>query len=271
MPELPEVEAIVRTLRDGGLEGARLQAAHVVRPLVTRPQSHHDIEQLTSKNTIRHVRRRAKNIVLDLSNGYSLRVHLRMSGDLRLEPAGRTSEPAVRVWWKLSAKKALVFADTRALGRVHIYPTEELNRAFKKLGPEPLTRELTAQRFAAIARNSRLPAKLFLMDQTKIAGIGNIYAAEALFRARVSPFVPIQNLRDEQLEELRKAVRETLKAAVHSVYKAYNSPGGFRNHQDDFERLVYGRAGEKCKRCGRPIQRKQQGGRSTYFCAHCQR
>jgi formamidopyrimidine-DNA glycosylase len=270
MPELPEVEAIVRTLRDNGIEGARLRTAHVIRPLVTRPQAHQDVEQLSSKTTVRQIRRRAKNIVIDLSNGYSVRIHLRMSGDLRLEPAENTQKTGVRAWWKLAGKRSLVFTDARALGRVHIYPTEELNRLFEKLGPEPLSRDFTARRFAAIAKRSRLPAKLFLMDQSKVAGIGNIYAAEALFRAKVSPFVPIQNLRDKHLEELRDAIRETLKAAVHSVYKAYKSPGGFRNHRDDFERLVYGRAGEKCKRCGRPIQRKQQGGRSTYFCAHCQ-
>lgn len=271
MPELPEVEAIVRTLRDGGLEGARLQAAHIVRPLMTRPQAHQDIEQLSSKTTVRHIRRRAKNIVIDLSNKHSLRIHLRMSGDLRLEPAEKTSEPSVRAWWQLRGKRALVFTDARALGRVHIYPTDELDQLFEKLGPEPLSREFTARRFAAIAKASRLPAKLFLMDQSKVAGIGNIYAAEALFRARVSPFVPIQNLSSARLEALRQAIRETLKAAVHSVYKAYKSPGGFRNHGDDFERLVYGRAGGKCMRCGRPVQRRQQGGRSTYFCAHCQR
>lgn len=271
MPELPEVEAIVRTLRDGGLEGSRLQAASIARPLITRPQAHQDVEQFSSKTTVQHVRRRAKNIVIELANGHSLRIHLRMSGDLRLEPTEKTTEPSVRAFWNLSGKRALIFTDARALGRVHIYPADELNRLFEKLGPEPLSRQFTAERFAAIAKASRLPAKLFLMDQRKIAGIGNIYAAEALFRAKVSPFVPIQDLSGTRLEGLRHAIRETLKAAVHSVYKAYKSPGGFRNHRDDFECLVYGRTGEKCTRCGRPIQRKQQGGRSTYFCAHCQR
>lgn len=271
MPELPEVEAIVRTLREQGLEGTRLQASHVIRPLITRPQAHDDVERVSSKTTVRQVRRRAKNIVIDLSNQHSLRIHLRMSGDLRLEPVEKTSEPIVRAWWKLTGNRALIFTDARALGRVHIYPSDELNRLFEKLGPEPLSREFTAQRFAAMAQASRLPAKLFLMDQSKVAGIGNIYAAEALFRAKVSPFVPIGNLSGARLEGLRQAIRETLKAAVHSVYKAYKSPGGFRNHRDDYERLVYGRAGEGCGRCGRPVQRKQQGGRSTYFCAHCQR
>jgi formamidopyrimidine-DNA glycosylase len=271
MPELPEVEAIVRTLRDGGLEGVRLQEAYVVRPLVTRPQAPQDVEHLSSKTKVLQARRRAKNIVIDLANEHSIRIHLRMSGDLRIEPMVETSKPSVRVWWKLSGRRALLFSDARALGRVHIYPTNELNRLFEKLGPEPLDRDFTAPRFSTIAKASRLPAKLFLMDQNKVAGLGNIYAAEALFRAKVSPFVRINSLSGGRLNALHAAIRDTLQSAVHSVYKAYKSPGGFRNHRDDFERLVYGRAGEACTRCGRLIQRKQQGGRSTYFCAHCQR
>jgi formamidopyrimidine-DNA glycosylase len=122
-----------------------------------------------------------------------------------------------------------------------------------------------------LARRSKTPAKLFLMDQTKVAGLGNIYAAEALFRAGISPLKPLQSLPDARLRRLRETIRTMLSGAVHSVYRAYRSPGGYRNHQDDFDRLVYGRSGELCLTCGTIIQRISQGGRSTYFCKRCQR
>jgi formamidopyrimidine-DNA glycosylase len=109
------------------------------------------------------------------------------------------------------------------------------------------------------------------MDQTKIAGLGNIYSAEALFRAGISPLVPISSLTNARLDRLHAGILETLRAAVHSIYKAYRNPGGYRQHQDDFDRFVYGRKQEPCVRCGRPIRKIEQGGRSTYFCARCQR
>jgi formamidopyrimidine-DNA glycosylase len=271
MPELPEVEAAVRSLREAGLERMRIKTAHVLRSLITRPQPAEEIEQLSSGVTVRSARRRAKNIIVDLSNDYSLRIHLRMTGDLKVEPVQEVSNPAVRAWWELGGGKALTFTDARALGRVHVYKTAELEQMLRKLGPEPLSRQFTLDLFLALAKRSRMPTKLFLMDQTKIAGLGNIYSAEALFRAGISPLRPMSSVSTRRLERLRLAIRETLRSAVHSIYKAYRSPGGYRNHFDGFERFVYGRAGEKCVRCGRPVQKMQQGGRSTYFCAHCQR
>lgn len=270
MPELPEVEAVVQSLRDAGIEQKRIQQAHIVRPLITRPQSCEEVERFSSHVTIRTIRRRAKNIVLDLSNAYSLRVHLRMTGDLSSRPAAETSGPSVRAWWQLAANKALVFTDSRALGRVHVYKTADLERLLQKLGPEPLSADFTSDRFLAAAKKCKMPVKLFLMDQTKVAGLGNIYAAEALFRAGISPQRLAFSISTRRLESLRLAIQDTLRSAVHSIYKAYKSPGGYRNHRDDFDRFVYGRAGEGCVRCGRPVKKMQQGGRTTYFCAHCQ-
>jgi formamidopyrimidine-DNA glycosylase len=271
MPELPEVEAVVRGLRDDGLEGARLKAARVLRPLVTRPQSPDEVEHLSTGVTVRAVRRRAKNVLIDLSNDHTLRIHLRMTGDLAIQPGSAERSKLVRAEWQLTRGRLLVFSDMRALGRVHIYSSEELEAILAKLGPEPLDRSFTSARLVKTAQTSRLPAKLFLMDQTKVAGLGNIYAAEALFRARISPFRNISSVSTKDLEQLRTAIQDTLRSAVHSIYKAYRSPGGYRKHRDGFQRYVYGRAGEPCFRCGRPIQKMEQGGRSTYFCAHCQR
>jgi formamidopyrimidine-DNA glycosylase len=124
---------------------------------------------------------------------------------------------------------------------------------------------------ADLARTSRLPAKLFLMDQTKVAGLGNIYAAEVLFRAAVAPTRPMNTLRADEIARVYKAIRQVLRGALQSVYKVYRTPAGYRNHRDDFSWMVYGRAGESCQTCGNSIDRIRQGGRSTYFCSTCQR
>jgi formamidopyrimidine-DNA glycosylase len=270
MPELPEVEAVVRSLKANGLEGSRLKSAKVLRASVARPQTARELETLTVRTTILGVERRAKNILIHLSNGRSIRIHLRMTGDVTVK-ALNDPEPAVtRVVWVLDGKKKLLFTDGRALGSVHVYPTSELKEKLAKLGPEPLGRSFTVRRFVEIAGRSRLAAKLFLMDQTKIAGLGNIYAAEALFKARISPTVAICSLSFEQLKSLHLAVRSVLRSAVQSVDKAYRLPGGFRHQRNDFPRFVYGRRGKPCAVCGSEIQRISQGGRSTYFCGRCQ-
>jgi formamidopyrimidine-DNA glycosylase len=270
MPELPEVEAVVRSLKANGLEGSRLKSAKVLRASVARPQTARELETLTVRTTILAVERRAKNILIHLSNGRSIRIHLRMTGDVTIK-ALNDPEPAVtRVVWILDGKKKLLFTDGRALGSVHVYPTSELKEKLANLGPEPLGRSFTVRRFVEIAGRSRLAAKLFLMDQTKIAGLGNIYAAEALFKARISPTVAICSLSFEQLKSLHLAVRSVLRSAVQSVDKAYRLPGGFRHQRNHLARSVYGRRGKPCAVCGSEIQRISQGGRSTYFCARCQ-
>lgn len=280
MPELPEVEALVRTLRDSGLEGARVLQLQVLRPSVVRPQNPAELERLTIQQRITKAERRAKNILLHLSNKHVIRVHLRMTGDLLLisnKSAQKNgtqellAKPSTRIVWQLSGQRYLVFRDSRALGKVHIYSEERLAELFSDLGPEPLTREFTKARFLEIAAKSRLPAKLFLMDQSKIAGLGNIYVAEVLFRSCIHPRKPINQIPPAKLESLHGEIKEVLRSAVQSIYKAYRSPEGFRNHNDDFERFVYGLAGKPCKVCGNKIQRITQGGRSTYFCPHCQR
>ncbi len=271
MPELPEVEAVTRALREDGLPNAFLQEARMERPLVTRPQDPLEVEALTSRVTVLAVRRRAKNILIDLSNEHTLRIHLRMTGDVSIKTEPYDAPRTLRAQWTIHPDRCLVFVDPRALGRIHVHKTSEVSKVLGKLGPEPLSEEFTKERFLAIARSSRLPAKLFLMDQNKIAGLGNIYAAEVLFRAGISPQKAIASLSTARLIRLWSVIRETLQIAVHSIYNAYRSPGGYRQHRDDFHRMVYGRKGEGCIRCGRPIRKEEQGGRSTYFCAHCQR
>lgn len=275
MPELPEVEAVVRALRDDGLVGSLLKGLTIHRPGVLRPQPAEEVAERTLSQTVIQVRRRAKNILLHLSSGECIKVHLRMTGDLRIEadpmPCVGPDSRAVRLEWQLSRKRRLLFVDPRALGRVHVLTAAEARALDASLGLEPLSRAFTQARFVALARSSNLPAKLFLLDQTKLAGLGNIYSAEALFRAGVSPLKPLKSQSDARLGRLREVIRNMLRGAVHSIYLAYRSPGGYRNHQDDFKRLVYGRFGEPCETCSTTIQRITQGGRSTYLCRRCQR
>lgn len=271
MPELPEVEAVVRALRHDGAEGSRIQSVEVHRPSSVRPQSADDVVYLTQKQVIRKVERRAKNILFHLSNEHIVRIHLRMTGDLSIVPKSAETPIATRVTWRLSGGRRLIFSDFRALGRVNVLSIQEWSVLSDALGPEPLARSFTSHILYAATQGSRLPAKLFLMDQSKIAGLGNIYAAEALFRAGISPTRVVNTLTRAQAAKLHTAIRETLRGAIQSVYRAYRNPGGYRQDRDDSRWAVYGRAGKACSVCGHEIRRIHQGGRSTYFCSTCQR
>jgi formamidopyrimidine-DNA glycosylase len=270
MPELPEVEAVVRGLLEDGIQGARIRSVAVHRAASVKPHSAAEFSAACQSRTVLSAERRAKNILLHLSGHRVIRVHLRMTGDLRI---GTREEilPFVRVEWQLSGGRILRVTDSRNLGKLQLQSESEMAKTLRHLGIEPLSRAFTAARMADLARTSRLPAKLFLMDQTKVAGLGNIYAAEVLFRAAVAPTRPMNTLRADEIARVYKAIRQVLRGALQSVYKVYRTPAGYRNHRDDFSWMGYGRAGESCQTCGNSIDRIRQGGRSTYFCSTCQR
>ncbi len=157
----------------------------------------------------------------------------------------------------------------RAAGVLRLIDAGELQALAAGLGPEPLSPDFTFDIFRAAARSSRQPAKLFLMDQRRIAGLGNIYAAEALFRAQVHPLHSMCRLSRARLRRLHAAIVEVLSEAVGGADTTYSKPGTIAE-ADEFQPAVYGREGEPCRRCQRPIRRIQQGGRSTYFCPRCQ-
>lgn len=268
MPELPEVEAVCRRLAPV-VTGKSIRAVHVLRVTPLKPQRPATLVRLAGGRKIKAVRRRGKNILIDLSGGQTMRVHLRMTGELYAEPGEATLSPAVRIWFELSGGASLVFRDSRALGRLSIGTTEEIEEKLAGLGPEPLGPGFLREDFIADAGRSRLPAKLYLMDQKRIAGLGNIYAAEALFRAEIDPRKPMCELSPNSLSALYFAIRLILRQAVKSATIAYKRPGIYR--KSDFYRFVYGRAGELCIACGEKIRRIPQAGRSTYYCPHCQR
>ncbi len=269
MPELPEVEAVCRKLRAEAL-GARIVAVKVMRPAVAKPQAPELIEQSVRGRTLRSVDRRGKNILLRLSGGTVLRVHLRMTGNLYVVPDIRFLPSTVRFSMELPGQRGIVFDDPRALGRISCHGPGEIEQVLEDIGPEPLSPAFTSQRFIEDARQSRLPSKLYLMDQRKVAGLGNIYAAEALFQARISPLKAMNRISPARLRGLHAAIIEVLTAAVESAVRTYSTPGEF-SEAEEFPVAVYGREGEGCFACGKPVRRIAQGGRSTYFCPRCQR
>jgi formamidopyrimidine-DNA glycosylase len=268
MPELAEAEAVCRRLRKQAGR-ARIVSAHVERPKIVAPQSAEEVEGLARNAKLGKVHRRGKQVLIDLDNGLTIRIHLGMTGDVYVTEDHRLRPHSTRAWFKLDDGRALIFDDPRALGHLNVYPPEELESVLGGLGLEPMSPTFTPGALRDLAAGSRLPVKLFLMDQTKIAGLGNIYAAESLFEAGIDPRKQACKLRRARTERLHGAIVRVLTDAIQSACIAYMRPGRFRE-AEGFAPQVYGRVDQPCNRCGRRIRRIQQGGRSTYFCPGCQ-
>lgn len=256
MPELPEVEAVCRRLRCDALH-AEIAAVRILRPSVTRPQLPRTVEKRSAGRTIEAIRRRGKNILIDLSGKEVLHIHLRMTGNLLVIPDARFRTASTRAVFEFSDGRALVFEDARALGKIHAGEDR-----LGKIGLEPLDASFTAAAFESLARRNQQPVKVFLLDQRYVAGVGNISAAEALYRAKIDPRKKTSSISKARRAALHQAIVEVLSNAVG---ESYNAPG------DEFPSDVYGREGEPCRRCRTLIRRIPQGGRSTYFCPGCQR
>ncbi|WP_031499548.1 bifunctional DNA-formamidopyrimidine glycosylase/DNA-(apurinic or apyrimidinic site) lyase [Bryobacter aggregatus] len=267
MPELPEVEAVVRRLREQ-VAGARIHSVHVERRSTIAPQHLEDFEVLVGKS-IAGVRRRAKYIFVELSGGALLQVHLRMTGNLYVLPDYRLLPAAVRFWLRLKDGRALVFRDGRALGKVHLATAADVAQLEASLGPEPLDAAFTPAVLKGILKGLRGPVKPALMDQKRIAGIGNIYASEALWRARIDPRIAAGAVPARKVTALHDTIVKVLELAAESAYAEYSEPGTIAE-AEGFDLAVYGRKGQACPRCGKAIERIVQAGRSTFFCAGCQ-
>ena len=265
MPELPEVEAVCRILRTEAV-GSLIRSVHVLRPRSIHPQTLEDAARAEGAKILR-VERRAKNILIPLSNGFSIRIHLGMTGNACVAPDARLLAASVRVLFELKDGRGLVLEDSRVFGRVHVLTGEQVDALDESLGMEPLSRKFTAARLLEWARATVKPAKIFLMDQNVVAGLGNIYSAEALFLARINPRQPMKKIKAEKITALHAAIQQVLRKAIRRTTRAYRKPGYFED--SDFQ--VYGREGEPCPRCRTAIRRIEQAGRSTYFCPRCQR
>ena len=190
-----------------------------------------------------------------------------MTGNLHDVPDPRLRFAATRAVFEFEDGRGMFFDDSRTLGKIHLRKATEIEGLLHNVGPEPS--EITAAEFVASAKKSRKPAKVFLMDQKHVSGLGNIYAAEALFQAGIHPARVIQSISTARLARLHQTCVSVLEVAIESAERAYRDPGFFAEGEN-FLVNVYDREGEPCHGCGRAIQRIPQGGRSTYFCAKCQ-
>ncbi len=264
MPELPEVEAVCCVV-GRALRGQRVIAARVLRPRVCAPQTPAQFARAVAGRKFERVERRGKNIVVRLE-GVTLWIHLRMTGNLYAVDHPDRRPASTSAYLVLDNGRALVFDDPRGLGVMRAVEPDQL----PVFGIDSLSPEFTPERLVVLAQSSRAPIKLLLMNQERIGGLGNIYAAEALWRAGIDPRRAAHGLSRGRLFRLYAAIRDVLAEAVPSAIRAYARPGRF-SEGESFELAVYDREGEACRRCGRPIRRIQQGGRSTYFCGRCQR
>src|SRR5919201_6533087 len=272
MPELPEVETIRRQL-EPALTGARIASARVLDQRWTRPVPRAEVEEALAGSTIAAVERRGKYLLLRLDGGRTLAMHLRMTGNLLLDHAG--IEPAhLRAVLDLAGDGRLLFTDARRFGHAAVIDDADLDGYFAaRLGVEPLSGALTGEELCRLAAGRRAPLKSFLLNQLGVAGIGNIYADEALHRAALHPLSPAGSMKPEDCERLRDGIVEALEAGLRtggaSIDDYRDSRGAEGTMQDEF--LVHTREGKPCPRCGAEIRRIVVAGRSTYFCPGCQR
>jgi formamidopyrimidine-DNA glycosylase len=273
MPELPEVETIRRQLAPA-LEGRRLVWIDVRDPRWCDPAPPAAVSDALNGRLIERLGRRGKYIVVTFEDDVHLVMHLRMTGNLLLVPAEAEEPEHLRVVMDLDDGKRLLFVDVRRFGTGDVLlGSDALAEYFaSRLGVEPLSPDFTADALRALARGRRQPVKAFLLTQERVAGVGNIYADEALFRARIHPERPVGTLKRPQVEALRQAVVETLEAGIDakgaSIDDYRHVDGAQGSFQDRF--LVHTREGEPCPRCGTAIRKLRAAGRGTYVCPRCQ-
>lgn len=272
MPELPEVETVVRGLRRtvGGLtiERVTLKKTAAVHPSARR------FATLLAGATIVDVTRRGKNILISLSNGHTLWVHLKMTGHFNFLPADSPTTTHDHVVFHFRRRTdTLRFNDYRRFGRLRLYPTDVVLRqkGLAELGPEPL--EIAADDFVQRLRGRRRMIKPALLDQTFLAGIGNIYADESLYLARIHPRRSTASISAAKARELRGHIQTILRRAIRLMGTSVDTFIGLNGEPGRFQKYlrVYGREGQPCRRCGEAIVRTTVGGRSAHFCPRCQR
>lgn len=294
MPELPEVEHVVRALRRA-VVGRTIIATEIKLPKLISPSSVSSFKRRIKGSSIMGVSRRGKFILIELDQkvalpqsrasdtGLSSRrakpalilvVHLRMTGAfLYLNAEDELPKHAHAIFY-FDNDRRLVFRDQRQFGVIKLVPAAQLAglKGIAELAPEPFTTDFNSDYLKDVLKRSQRSLKTLLLDQTKVLGLGNIYAAEALFRARISPFKPASKLSTQRVAVLHQAIKEVLEFAVAHIRGGFNLEAGV-SYGEAFERFwqVYEREGEPCIKCSARIKRATQGGRSTYWCPRCQR
>lgn len=271
MPELPEVETIRRQIAPA-IEGRVLERIAISDARWCEPLDPIELADALEGRSVDQVSRRGKYLIVEFADEIYLLMHLRMTGTLLVDPPEQPKYERVRL--EFSPTRTIHFCDPRRFGTGQLALGQPALEDFfsERLGIEPLGDELTGSRLRALAAGRRAPIKAFLLDQRRIAGVGNIYADEALFRAGIHPLRPAGTLSASQCERLSQSVREALTAGLDAggaTIDDFRHPDGVSGaFQNEF--LVHLRKGEPCFICGRAIVKFVAAGRGTYVCEHCQ-
>jgi formamidopyrimidine-DNA glycosylase len=272
VPELPEVETVRRQLAPV-LEGRRFVRVEISDPRLTRPLPPDEVARELAGERVRAVERRGKYLLLRFESGRALLIHLRMTGSLRHAAKALPPDPYRRAVVRLDRGEQLGYRDVRRFGTWLLIDPDALEPYLAaRLGPEPLDASFRSRDLARGLANRRAPVKAAILDQRTVAGIGNIYADEALWWARVHPLREARSLGGREVQALHRSIRRVLARGIErqgATLRDYARPGGEPGGmQDEFK--VYGRGGEPCDRCGTPIERIVVGGRGTWYCPTCQ-
>ncbi|MHB1042316.1 MAG: DNA-formamidopyrimidine glycosylase [Eubacteriales bacterium] len=274
MPELPEVETVKRTLQPK-LAGLSFEGAEVFLAKVVRTPESFRLDELIAGKKLLKLGRRGKYLLMRLSDGFSLVVHLRMTGRLTYCGKDTPVDKHTHVVFNLNNGDQLRFADMRQFGRIWLLPTDSLESlpGFKDLGVEPFDEIFTRDFLKKELRRRHSRIKPLLLDQTFIAGLGNIYTDEALHRARINPERLATTLNAREVAHLYRAIREVLQEGIENrgttVRDFIDSDGRAGQYQEMLR--VYSRENKPCPACGKGIVKKKIGGRSSYFCPACQK
>lgn len=269
MPELPEVETVVRGLREP-LVGRTIQdvrnswPGHIATPELA------EMQWRIRGQTVETIDRRAKYLLFRLTGSETLIIHLKMTGHLSVVPAATPTDKYAHTIFTLDRDDELRFSDTRKFGRVYL--VRDPNEILAGLGPEPLEATFTPTVLGERLRGRSRALKPLLLEQGLIAGVGNIYADEALYVARLHPLQPADKLTAADLVALHAAIQQVLQLGIDNQgasIDSYRQPNGEKGTMQE-ETAVYGHTGQPCSRCGTPIERIVVGGRSTHFCPNCQ-
>lgn len=280
MPELPEVETVVRGLQDT-IRGKTFSYVHLSAPpksiVVSSSIKSKRLDSALKDKKIIDIKRRGKNILIELSDDLTLWIHLKMTGHLYFKKKTEPIEKHDLVLFDFKTTKQngfhLRFNDYRRFGRIRLFKNNELwkQNGLKELGPEPL--EITKNDFVALLKNSKRMIKPALLDQSFIAGIGNIYADEALFASKINPKRITSTISTKKLQELHKHIRRILKLAIRNMGSSVDTYAGVNGNPGGFQKYLkaYNNEGNPCYYCGRKVVREKIGSRSAHYCPRCQR
>ncbi len=274
MPELPEAETIAAGLRKC-LVGKKIDKVICRAKALRRPLSQKKLNTDCANTKISTVSRRGKAIIVKLSNEKEIIIQLGMTGSCRVCPATEKPRKHEHVLFELSSNKSWRYEDARRFGMVESYsPNDEKNLPpfLKNVGPEPFSKDFSAEYLFKLTRRRKIKVKELLLNQQVVAGIGNIYVSEILFRAKIHPDRRANNLSLSDCRKLAKYTITILQDAINAGGTTISDYKDVNGEEGKFTRelLVYGRAGERCSKCKTPIETKIIGGRSTFYCPKCQ-